>query len=255
MKNCLTAVLAASLVAIGVLTGCEKKTENFTSDPVSDYVNLQVGKYIRYYLDSTRYVNFGQADTVIHYQAKDVVEGTLTDNIGRPGYRIVRYLRDAASTNDADWKSALTYQVIPNATNIEVIENNLRFVKIALPVTDGFNWRGNGYLPAFPFKDQYPFSNDMDIQTWDYTYQDVGATLNINNVNYASTISILQVNDSINVDIPGASQNLTYWMEKYAKNIGLVYKEVTMWEVQPPNPPVEGFRHGFGIRMTILDHN
>lgn len=254
MKNCSTALMG-SLLIWGILTGCEKKTGNLISEPVADYWNLQVGKYVRYTLDSTRYVNFGQNDTVIHYQAKDVVEGTMTDNSGRHGYRIVRYLRDAASTSEADWRASLAYQVIPGNSTIELVESNFRYIKLVQPIRNGFNWRGNGFLPTEPYKDLYGFSNDQDMQTWDYTYQDVGALLTINNTSYDSTISILQIADSINLDIPGAPQSKTYWMEKYAKNIGLVYKEVIMWEAQPPLGSQVGYRHGFGIRMAILDHN
>jgi hypothetical protein len=245
------------LLSAVLITGCHK-TGDIDSYPVEDFTrNLQVGKYIRYYLDSTLYISFGQKDTVVHYQAKDVVDAAITDNLGRPGFRIVRYLRGVNSTSEADWNESLTYQVIPTRETLELIENNLRFVKLRLPIREGYNWLGNSYLPDAPYYSIFQFNNDQDIQSWNYTYQDVGATETFNNKTYDSTISVLQIEDSINVPItfPQAIALKNLWIEKYAKNVGMVYKEVVMWEYQPPAGGNPGFRHGFGLKMSIIDHN
>ena len=253
MKNCLTSVILGSLLIVSILTGCEKETQDFTPGLTTDYMNLQVGKYIRYMLDSTRFIAYGQKDTVVRYQAKDVVEDSITDNLGRPGFRIVRYLRDFKSTNDLDWKASLTYQVIPTRGTLEVIETNFRFIKLAQPIEEGYSWKGNRYLPTEPYQNRFEFNNDNYIDAWDYTYQDMGATLNINNVDYDNTITVFQVKDSTIIE-DGLS-NVNYWIEKYAKNVGLVYKEARMWEEQPTDSTRPAYRHGFGIKMTILDHN
>ena len=69
---------------------CKKEKDNFNSESVNDYYPLQVGKYITYNLDSTVFINFGQKDTIISYQVQDRVDAQITDNLGRPGYRIIR---------------------------------------------------------------------------------------------------------------------------------------------------------------------
>jgi hypothetical protein len=239
-----------SLLALGILTGCEKKTDTSYIATPPDFMNLQVGKYVRYQLDSMRFIDFGQKDTIVSYQAKDVVDAAITDNMGRASYRIIRYLRNLSSTNEADWKPSLTYLVTPSRGFLEVVENNLRYLKMAAPVEEGFVWKGNRFLPSDPYADLYPFGNDTEIDTWDYTYKDVGATLTINNIDYDSTLTVVQINDTT---MRHTYRSLSHWTEKYAKNIGLVYKEVTMWEHQRPD--TSGYRHGFGIKMTILDHN
>ena len=257
MKKFFISVIITGVLFLSIqLTGCDKKSDDFTSDPVTDYINLQTGKYILYRLDSTRFVNFGQKDTVITYFAKDTVEGPTTDNLGRAGWRVVRYLRDTSSATNDEWKPVLTYQIIPSRENIEVKEANFRYLKLVLPVKEGYSWRGNGYLPNNPYGDIYEFSNDEDIQDWDYTYQDVGMSAVLNNKNYDSTLTVVQIADSTNLPIvAGVPASKTYWVEKYAKNIGLVYKEVEMWEYQPPTTTTTGYRQGFGIKMTIVDHN
>ncbi|WP_207515485.1 hypothetical protein [Longitalea luteola] len=257
MKKCFLTAITAGVVFLGIqLSGCEKKTDDIVSDPVEAFLPMQTGKYVIYLLDSTRFVNFGQKDTTVTYFAKDTVEGPATDNLGRAGWRVVRYLRDTASGHEADWNAVLTYQVIPGQQKIEVKEGNFRYIKLAIPVKDGFSWRGNGYIPSNPYGELFEFSNDEDIQTWDYTYQDVGVAAQFGNKNYDSTITVVQIADSTNLPLEtGIPASKTYWVEKYAKNIGLVYKEVEIWEYQPPTTTSAAYKQGFGLKMTIVDHN
>jgi len=245
--------IAISFVALS----CRKQTGTVETAPLDSYLPLQVGKYIRYRLDSTLFINFGQTDTVRSYDAKDVVDGQITDNEGRPVYRIVRYLRDLNSIVEKDYSEDLTYWITPTKTSIELSENNLRFMKLKLPVTEGFNWHGNSFLPVTPYYEYFQFSNDEDIALWNYTYQDVNTSALINDNVYDSTVSVIQVADSSNVPIvfPDGLAYKNYWLEQYAKNVGLVYKEVWMWEYQPPNSGNPGYTTGFGLRMSILDHN
>lgn len=235
-----------------------KKTGTVPTVQLNEYLQLETGKYIRYRLDSTRFIDFGQRDTVVSYDAKDVIDGELTDGTGKPTYRVVRYLRSLSSNNEADYSPALTYFITPGRESIELSENNLRYQKLRLPVTEGYNWHGNSLLPASPFYEIYEFSNDIDMSVWNYTYQDVNQSVQIGENIYDSTVSILQVADSSNVpiDFSDAYAYKNYWVEQYAKNIGLIYKEVEMWEYQPPsqaNP--SSYRSGFGLKMTIIDHN
>jgi hypothetical protein len=257
MKKCFISVIITGVLFVSIqLAGCDKKNDDFASDVVTDYMNLQTGKYILYRLDSTRYDGRNLADTVVSYFAKDTVEGPVTDNLGRSGWRVVRYLRDIASTSANDWQPMLTYQVMPSRENIEVNEANFRYLKLVSPVNEGRSWRGNGYLPDNPYESLYEFSNDEDMQDWQFTYQDVGASLTFNNKNYDTTLTVVQIADSTNLPIvPNVPASKTYWVEKYAKGIGLVYKEVDIWEYQPATTTLPAYRQGFGIKMTIIDHN
>lgn len=249
--------IIAAILSVLVIQSCRKQTGEVNSAALSEYMPVQTGKYIRYRLDSTRFIDFGQRDTVISYDARDVVDAEITDNLGRPAFRVIRYLRDVASTNDEDYVPSLTYMITPTRETIEVSENNLRFQKLKLPVTEGFNWHGNSFLPSTPYYSLYQFSNDEDMDVWDYTYLDVDASVVVDDVIYDSTVTVLQVADSSNVPIefPEGLAYRNYWTETYAKNIGLVYKEVVMWEYQPPNSGNPGFRSGFSLRMTMIDHN
>jgi hypothetical protein len=257
MKKCFISVITAGVLFLSVqLTGCDKKDDSYSADAVTDYMNLETGKYVIYRLDSTTFINFGQKDTTVSYQAKDVVEGPATDNLGRAGWRIVRYLRPLTSTSESDWQVNITYHVIPSQANIELNEGNFRYIKLVSPLSNGRTWRGNGYLPNNPYKDLYEFSNDEDMEDWEFTYQDAGQPATFNNKDYDSTITVVQIADSTNLPITaGIPASKTLWVEQYAKNVGLVYKEVEMWEYQPQAGQVHSYRQGFGLKMTIIDHN
>src|SRR5882762_8404906 len=110
------------------INSCKKK-DTFQSDQLADYMQLQVGKYITYRLDSLKFINFG--DTLISYLAKDVIDDSITDASGRPSWRVIRYLSDTTGT--APWTPTEAYMITPTRETIEVVEDNLRYQKLKLP--------------------------------------------------------------------------------------------------------------------------
>ena len=73
---------------------CSKSTEIYPSATIEDFAPMQIGKYITYRLDSTVTTNFGVAFEVHTYEVKFLVDAQITDNLGRPAYRIFRYIRN-----------------------------------------------------------------------------------------------------------------------------------------------------------------
>ncbi len=140
-------IIRLSLLAIVITTlfSCKTEKEEFTTDNISDYIVLTPGKYITYRLDSLVFTNFGRTTETHRYQVKDQVDALITDNLGRPSYRIYRYLRDSLGTTA--WQPTGTYFITPLADQIEVIEDNLRVIKLHMPIKDGFSWGGNKFMP------------------------------------------------------------------------------------------------------------
>lgn len=245
------------LCFVGLMfTSCKKVESDFSSDPVSDYFPLEVGKSITYNLDSLVFVNFGSnfSDLVaIHYQAKDIVDGEITDNIGRPAFRITRYLRKDSTQA---WTPNNVFMAVPTRNTIEYIENNLRFIKLSLPVRQDFSWSGNSYLPDNTFP-AYQFSDRQFMSGWDYTYDSLGAPLTINDVMIDSTVKVNEVDQFDGQDPSNPSTQYaekTFSMEKYGKGIGLIYREFLHWEYQSPQSISPGYT-GFGVTMSIIDHD
>ncbi|MBA2250084.1 MAG: hypothetical protein H0W12_07810 [Chitinophagaceae bacterium] len=238
------------LIVITTILGlhsCKKQQDSFSSAALSDYYPLQVGKYITYKLDSTLFINFGQRDTVTTYQVQDRIEAQITDNLNRPAYRIVRYIRRNASQG---WvANNNTFMVIPTENTIELVENNLRFQKLKLPIRKDFSWKGNSYIDTYTINSEVKYLDD-----WDYTYDSLDVPLTLGAVQVDSTIKVAERDEFLGQDphIAGtlyAEKN--YGVEKYAKQIGLVYKEFLHWEYQ-------GSTHtytGYGVKLTMIDHN
>jgi hypothetical protein len=234
-----------------VFTHC-KKTAEFTSPPLSDYLNLQVGKHIIYRLDSTQFINFGQTTIHVYYQAKDEIDAEIVDNLGRPAFRVVRYLRDTAGITA--WTPNSTYMIVPTDHVVEVIEDNFRYQKLRLPVNEGFNWKGNTYISLY--------SNDLSwefryLDDWDYTYENINTPYTVfNNQVVDSTITINQRDEiSGHPTDPNYYSEVNYSVEVYGKSIGLVYKDFLHWEYQPPTGGNPGYKIGYGIKLNMISHN
>jgi hypothetical protein len=247
------------LVFLTVLTatifGCDKK-EELEFDGADNYtIPLQPGKYITYKLDSTVFVQSGRQEEVHSYQEKHVVDAEIQDALGRKSFRIFRFLRNVTGTQP--WIASGSYFITPLQGSVEVVENNLRVITLVGKVEQGKTWKGNRYLGTDPYLSfDYNFGNDDDIADWDFVIDKTGEDKNINGKNYSNVITVLSVDESLNVPIrdPLAFAARSYYVSQYAKNVGLIYQEQILWEYQP-NPNGTPYKTGFGIKRTIIDHN
>jgi hypothetical protein len=247
-------------VAVGVTVSSCKKTISYQGNLLPNYyISLQVGKYITYRMDSLTFYFYGQNDTITSYLAKDSVEQETVDGTGAKVWLVTRYLSD---TTGSFWSPSLTYVVAETNASIDVTEDNFRYVKLAFPMDLGFSWTGNTYLPYNPYQDLFTYSyyNNLTLSDWNYVYTQVNQPFTVaNGTSYDSATTILQVADSTNVPItnPTVFAADTYWSETYAKHIGMIYRYTEMWEYQPPTPDgtQEGYKIGFALTMSIVDHN
>lgn len=247
MKRIFTLLTLFAAIVL-VFTQCSKK-EELTSEPVEDYLRLEVGKYIIYRLDSVKFVNL---DTVrSSYQAKDEIDGTLTDNLGRPSWRVVRYLRDVAGTQP--WTPSHTYMITVSNGTVEVIEDNFRYLKLKQPIRDGFSWKGNTHISLF--------SSDPDwdyrfLDDWSYTYENVGGGYTTAGGEVENTITVNQRDELLGFpNDPQLYSERNFAYEVYGKGIGLVYKDFMHMQHQPPTGGNQAYKLGYGIKLNMLSHN
>jgi hypothetical protein len=248
-----------------VLSSCKKKTETVETLTVEELYPLSIGKYITYRLDSLVFTNAGKQQEIHRYRVKHVVEQQVKDNLNRPAWRVTTYITD--SLGITPWVPNGTYIVTPLDKQVEVTENNLRVIRLRLPAKEGFLWKGNTYLPDRPYNPEYPLVIDINMGVWDFEYQSINQTEKINNKDVNDVTTVFHIDESENVpvvrDTVFASRELSF--EKYAKNIGLVYKEFQLWENQPrprqtgipPNVIItyDPVRIGFGVKMWMIDRN
>lgn len=234
----------------------EKDSYDYDPERLAETIPLTVGKYITYRLDSLVFLNFQQYPTVHSYKVKHVIDAEVTDNLGRPSYRIYKYI--APVTGPENWVANGTYFITPLSNQVEVIEDNLRVAKIRLPLKEGFEWKGNSFLPDEPYGPfGYMFSNDDDMKNWEFYYDVPEATFTFSGNNYLDVYTVEQQADSSNVPItsPQSYAYKTRSVEKYSKNIGLIYREFALWEYQPNPNGANPYYSGFGVTMWMIDHN
>ncbi|HAO47542.1 MAG TPA: hypothetical protein PLZ45_10270 [Ferruginibacter sp.] len=235
-----------ALITTIIISSCKKSTDDFQTIPLSDYYPLQVGKYITYNLDSTVFINFGTKDTVIKYQVKHQVDAQITDNLGRPAYRILRYIRKTAAN---PWVPDNTFMAVPTGTSIEFIENNMRLIKLASPIRNGFSWKGHRYVDIYGVDMRY-------LEDWDYTYDSLNTKITLGAIMVDSTLKVAQRDEVLgNPSDPNSYHEINYGAERYAKGIGLVFRNFLHVEYQPPRPGVGAYRQGYGVKLTMIDHN
>jgi hypothetical protein len=236
------------VAAVALLASCKKESEELDLGNLADYNLQQPGKYIIYKLDSLQYVNFGQKDTVISYQVKDSVVAEITDNLGRKAYRIFRYIRKTAANA---WQPNNTFMTVPTGDGVEFVENNLRFLKLRLPLRGGFSWKGNRYIETYSLNSEYKYLDD-----WDYTFEKMDEPVTLAGVTVNNTITVNQRDEVIgNINDLNSFSEKNVGLEVYAKGIGLVYRNFLHREYQPPTPGRPGYKLGYGVTMTMLAHN
>ena len=225
-------------LAVTVLTlsfsACKKSSEDFQIAAISDYAPYAVGKYITYNLDSLVYINFGASSVVHSYQVKYMVDAQITDNLNRPAYRIIRYFR---ATPANAWAPDATFEAVNTGNSLEFKENNQRMLKLELPIRDGYSWKGNTYI------DTYSLNSDVKyLDDWDYIYDSVGRAATIGTIALENTITVNQRDEVIgNPSDANSYSEINKGVEKYAKDIGMVYRLFFHSEYQPPTPGRQGY--------------
>ncbi len=225
MKNKIYGALLIAFCSL-LLICCSKSDKYKPSAVIADYTNLAVGKFVIYKLDSTVVLPYGLGLTVHSYTVKDSVEGIVTDNLNRPGYRVVRYQWDTAAQR---WNNSNTFFALQTATSFEYTENNLKQTRMINPI-GALNWQGNSSIAASPFN----FSNnDQSYLTWSFSYSNIGQPFQAGTQHFDTTVTVVQY-DSANNKPFSQNQPNSYSKsyEVYAKGVGKVFQDLLSWEYE-----------------------
>ncbi len=237
-----------------ILFSCREEKEDLQVEKASDYVSLQAGKYITYRLDSLVFTQSGRAEEIHSYQEKHVIDAQITDNLGRPTYRVFRFLRELAGTQP--WAPSGSYSITPAANSIEITEDNQRILKLTSPVAENTSWKGNRFLSTEPFAGRYNFSNDDNMADWDFLIESTNETLVLDGKTVNEVVTVTSIDESLNVPVTDAGSYAarTFSIDKFSKGLGIVYQQYIMWEYQP-NQGGTPYKTGFGIKRSMIDHN
>lgn len=195
------------LLMFFALISCKKKVED-PPDVGYDYAPKIIGKYVIYDVDSTIYDDFKNDTTYYKYRIKEKLEETYVDNQGRNVIKLVRYIKkynDSVSYDNIPWTIKDVWNYTGTSTSLEVVEEDVRFTKLSFPVKEESSWNGNA---------------NNTIGEWDYKYSYTDRAETINGTPFDNVLMVIQKSDK------GNQIHREYYIEKYAKGVGMVYREI-----------------------------
>lgn len=244
-KFLLIAVLATFLFS------CKKEVEtlDIESNYGYNYFPMEIGSYITYKGDSIIYNYFyTQVKRTRSFYLKEVVSDTSRDNLNRLAYDIDVYER--FDTNQA-WQHLVKWYKVTDNKFAERIEDNLRYIKLIFPQKVGTHWNPYRFIQT---KIPYIFEIDSSLTIIDSRAVILNKDVPYTNafLTFDSTLTVSNLIDSSSVDY----YKIT---EKYARNIGMVYRE--QWNViakdagrNPSLPWIDRARLGFYIKLEAINY-
>jgi len=206
------------------LFACNDTTEDFKKNGFGyEYYPVQEGSYWIYQVDSVVYIDLGAIkDSTTSYLKEEIVE-EFVDQLGDTIYRIER---EISNSLDFDWKVKDEWATHKEANRVTRTEENLKFIKMVFPTNTGSSWNGNAFIPdgveLFVGGETLDFFID-----WNYRILSTDLPEEIGSIEYDSIVTI-QNADSSEED----KLHRRYAIEKFAKNVGLVYKKHVMLDTQ-----------------------
>lgn len=225
-------------VLVAFLFSCQKET--IPADDIElgkEYFPVTKGHTIEYAIDSIIYNDFKKTTDTFAMEFKDVIGESFTDNEGRESFVVNRYRRQDSTYG---WEDMMTYYATKTNFRVEVIENNLRMIKIVFPVKLKTAWAGNIYIPA-------QIDDDLNwLWNWNYQYSSINKSFDNGKKVFENALEIDENDEQTNdPDLyPNSFASKVYAKEVYAKNVGLIYREITNWVYQADDTK---YRNGFTV--------
>lgn len=238
------------------LFSCKDKQviEDFSVEFGYEYFPLEVGKYVVYQVDSVVY-NIKSEGTIdsASFFIKEEITDTLLDNENRVNYRIERSVRN---TPNDPWVIKDIWVSVRTDNTAERVEENVRFVKMVFPLEAGSTWDGNQFVDKTTIISVAGETLEF-FKGWEAS--EIGTFAEpetINGVFFEEVTTIIHAENENLIEIREV-------IEKYAKNVGLVYKKMRILDTQCDGdlagcdglPWEEKAEEGFILEYRVVDFN
>jgi len=209
-------------IAVIFSFSCKRETFNFENGN-ENYFPLETGKYSVYEVDYINYNDFtGTVDTN-HFYLKELIGIADLDNSGNLYYRLERYTKQ--NFTDPNWQFTQVWAMQQQNGKAYRIEDNQRFINIDFPVYVNKTWNGLTHIRKDTFISIPGGTIDVYKDWENFKITALHQTDIISGINLDSVMTILRADKINNIE-------RRYSVEKYAKNIGLVFKQDTILDTQ-----------------------
>jgi len=245
------------ILILVTLFSCKEEADDFTFELGREYFPLEVGKFWIYQVDSTVYdpdgtgINLLESTTFFKEEIIEKLENFDSTEV----YKAERYERK--NQNDP-WELTRVFTLERSDRFAYRNENNIRLVSLTFPVKRTADWTATKHFDPLII---IPIAGEsvQVYKDWDSEVEEVGEEETINGFDFEIT-SVLHENNDNN------PFERRYVFEKFAKNVGLVSREMLILDSQYCNQePVpddcdfltweEKGEKGFLLTQTILDYN
>ncbi|MBS1568461.1 MAG: hypothetical protein JST45_03370 [Bacteroidetes bacterium] len=212
MKHQLALILLATLAVAN--TGCRKDEAVQAYDPGYAYFPTDTGRWITYRVDSAWRYDAGNIWDSLHYTLREKITETFLDPEGRPAQRLLRSRLDTAT---GEWVPKDVWWEVRTHTQAERAEENQRRIKLIFPPRTGQYWNTNATNTGDPYE---------------LTYEEVDVPWSINGMSFDSTLLV-------KTTYPNNAIVTNTYYERYAKHVGLIYRQVDSTNTQYPDGAVQ----------------
>lgn len=232
------------------LFSCKTEEDTFQLETGEEYFPLAIGKYVVYEMDSTIYDPNGTEMVRQSFtQLREEIVDTLRDANDELVYKVEQFTR-LGDTLPWAIQNVYTTSIVNNQA--QRTEENLKFIKMTFPVRDNNSWDGNIFIDDATIVIVAGETIEM-FKGWDYRITEVDLVDTIGGEIFEPVVLIEQADNENAIELRSS-------IEKYAPNVGLIYKEISILDTQciedcEGQPWSEKAEKGFSLKQRILEYN
>ncbi|MBK6948714.1 MAG: hypothetical protein IPH16_12260 [Haliscomenobacter sp.] len=212
-----------ALLGCATISCSMQETDNYSIDFAHSYYPLRLGEIRLFALDSLIFdpaASGTRIDSSRTY-VMEIVRDTLRDLSGNPYYRIERYER---KDSVAPWKISRVATERLDGQRLVRTEDNLPLVKIVFPPSLGLTWNALVFVGENRKVEVAGESLEM-FKGWSPRIEAYDAPFSYAGKAYATTLGVMVADFDSKIE-------LRHIKERYAKEIGLVYRELYILDTQ-----------------------
>jgi hypothetical protein len=238
--------ILALFIVFGIIACGKNETETLPNFG-KEYFPLAVGSTALFDLDSTIYdpvtLSVSRIDT-FKWQAREVLSDTFRSKAGNLSYVVDRSIKAKTSV---EWTPRETFSASLTQQYALLSENNLTFIKFPSFFDVGTTWDGNLFNDVATKFDVAGEILEPFSKKWTFEILSFGKPEKIGGKDYADVLTVEAQSD------PKILTEKRFSLEKYAKGVGLVYREIKILDTQKLDATIvweKKAQKGFIVKMT-----